>query len=354
MSNHSSTPTATTCASPPPLLHRPCLASRVAHTEPEHTAPVCYDHTTVPKRTSCHALLAPHSVRTLHPHSPHALIALLSPIPARTRCPTLPTHSLPYSPSFPRSKVRCIKPNAERQPLAFDEKLTLEQLRYSGVFEAVSIRKHGYPFRLVHRHFANRYRCLVAAEVAQEAALEYSTAYDRPRDACEALLRLLSAKEMKATQSSSLGGIKVGKRRVFYRSVEHRILEAGREREVRRIVVAVQAALRGVRAKQVRRMLAQARNALQVAVVRKKLEPLDAALELARAPHKIFSGSEHHEFTLFVPHQAEVDTLRANLVREIELEVRPPPSISTCAFTWHPSTVDGASTSTEHLRVAAY
>ena len=33
----------------------------------------------------------------------------------------------------------------------------MEQLTYAGVFEAVAIRKTGYPFRLTHTRFANRY-----------------------------------------------------------------------------------------------------------------------------------------------------------------------------------------------------
>ena len=36
-----------------------------------------------------------------------------------------------------------------------------EQLTYSGVFEAVAIRKKGFPFRLKHQDFVDRYeKCL--------------------------------------------------------------------------------------------------------------------------------------------------------------------------------------------------
>ena len=37
--------------------------------------------------------------------------------------------------------IRCIKPNNDKAPSQIDPMLTLEQLRYSGVFEAVRIRK---------------------------------------------------------------------------------------------------------------------------------------------------------------------------------------------------------------------
>jgi myosin heavy subunit len=39
----------------------------------------------------------------------------------------------------------------------FDPQPCFEQLLYSGVFEAVSIRKQGFPFRLKHDVFAKRY-----------------------------------------------------------------------------------------------------------------------------------------------------------------------------------------------------
>ena len=55
--------------------------------------------------------------------------------------------------------VRCIKPNENMAPLVFDAPLVMRQLRYAGVFEAVAIRKQGYPFRLNFSAFAFRYRC---------------------------------------------------------------------------------------------------------------------------------------------------------------------------------------------------
>jgi hypothetical protein len=43
--------------------------------------------------------------------------------------------------------VRCVKTNHTKTPRHFDEELCLRQLRYAGVFEAVTIRKQGYPYR---------------------------------------------------------------------------------------------------------------------------------------------------------------------------------------------------------------
>jgi myosin heavy subunit len=54
--------------------------------------------------------------------------------------------------------IRCVKPNELKSPSTFVARMTMEQLRYSGVFEAVAIRKQGYPFRLTHNIFFDRYR----------------------------------------------------------------------------------------------------------------------------------------------------------------------------------------------------
>jgi myosin heavy subunit len=53
--------------------------------------------------------------------------------------------------------IRCIKPNDQKKPKMFIAKNVFEQLTYSGVFEAVKIRKTGFPFRQQHQAFTDRY-----------------------------------------------------------------------------------------------------------------------------------------------------------------------------------------------------
>ena len=53
--------------------------------------------------------------------------------------------------------VRCIKPNATKAAMEFDDRLVLEQLRYSGMLETIAIRKTGYPVRSTFQQFANRF-----------------------------------------------------------------------------------------------------------------------------------------------------------------------------------------------------
>ncbi|CAK9016123.1 unnamed protein product [Durusdinium trenchii] len=57
--------------------------------------------------------------------------------------------------------IRCLKPNPAKAPDNFDSKYTYEQMLYSGIFEAVRIRQSGFPMRLLHADFVERYcRCL--------------------------------------------------------------------------------------------------------------------------------------------------------------------------------------------------
>jgi len=37
--------------------------------------------------------------------------------------------------------IRCVKPNSAKKPDLFEGPLTLQQLRYAGVFEAVMVRQ---------------------------------------------------------------------------------------------------------------------------------------------------------------------------------------------------------------------
>lgn len=68
-------------------------------------------------------------------------------------------------------------------------RMCIEQLTYAGVFEAVQIRKSGYPFRLPHRRFANRYRCLAYKE---SGWVGLGTRQGDYKGMCSALLRCVN------------------------------------------------------------------------------------------------------------------------------------------------------------------
>lgn len=57
--------------------------------------------------------------------------------------------------------IRCLKPNDAAKPQMLVRKRLTEQLRYGGVLEAVRVARLGYPVRLVHQQFFQRYRMLL-------------------------------------------------------------------------------------------------------------------------------------------------------------------------------------------------
>ncbi|KAJ0974888.1 hypothetical protein J5N97_016853 [Dioscorea zingiberensis] len=72
--------------------------------------------------------------------------------------------------------VHCIKPNSKQLPGIYEHDLVLKQLRCCGVLEAVRISRSGYPTRMTHQQFANRYGFLLLKNVASQDALSVSVA----------------------------------------------------------------------------------------------------------------------------------------------------------------------------------
>jgi myosin heavy subunit len=56
--------------------------------------------------------------------------------------------------------IRCLKPNSENISGLFDPKLVLRQLKYLGIPSICEIRKRGYPIRMYHSVFIQRYQVI--------------------------------------------------------------------------------------------------------------------------------------------------------------------------------------------------
>ena len=107
------------------------------------------------------------------------------------------------SPLF-SSSTGCIKPNDEKAPLKFVPRNCYEQLTYSGVFEAVAIRKKGFPFRLKHQDFVDRYeKCL---KDSQKSGSDLKA----------------KAKNIAKHMKLDMENFKVGRTLVLYRAREYR------------------------------------------------------------------------------------------------------------------------------------
>ncbi|XP_040198980.1 unconventional myosin-IXa isoform X2 [Rana temporaria] len=61
--------------------------------------------------------------------------------------------------------VKCIRSNAEKVPLRFNDSLVLRQLRYTGMLETVRIRQSGYSCKLPFQDFVNQFSVLLPRNV---------------------------------------------------------------------------------------------------------------------------------------------------------------------------------------------
>jgi myosin heavy subunit len=127
--------------------------------------------------------------------------------------------------------IRCVKPNNEKAPSLIDPVLTLEQLRYSGVFEAVRIRKQGYPFRYTYERFVDRYKCLLLQD-AKWVPLKAK----QPRDKVAEILDYTG---------QDFSEIKMGATMALYRAEQHRLLELLRALALEKVCAMIQAIGRG-------------------------------------------------------------------------------------------------------------
>jgi len=76
--------------------------------------------------------------------------------------------------------IRCIKPNADQAPKSFTPLMVLDQLRCSGVIEAVRVMLEAFPTRIDYEDIHGRYAPLMGKEIMDETG-------DAPAAFCEAI-----------------------------------------------------------------------------------------------------------------------------------------------------------------------
>nr|XP_034598202.1 myosin-17-like isoform X8 [Setaria viridis] len=104
--------------------------------------------------------------------------------------------------------IRCIKPNSVLKPAIFENTNVLQQLRCSGVLEAIRISCAGYPTRKLFHDFLHRFRVL-APEILKEKNDE--------KVACQKILDKIG-----------LQGYQIGRTKVFLRAGQMAELDARR------------------------------------------------------------------------------------------------------------------------------
>ena len=157
--------------------------------------------------------------------------------------------------------IRCVKPNDKQMSDNFETSRVIEQLRYSGVFEAVQIRKQGYPFRLTHTQFVCRYQCI------------------NPNHRYQARNDIGLAKELLNVSGQDFDGVQFGKSMILYRANEHRTLLLLRSLALETIVPRCQRIIRGGIARELARQLRNATDVLDEALkIGNQISEMDKAL----------------------------------------------------------------------------
>uniref|UniRef100_G3SAE2 Myosin IXB n=1 Tax=Gorilla gorilla gorilla TaxID=9595 RepID=G3SAE2_GORGO len=121
--------------------------------------------------------------------------------------------------------IRCIRSNAEKKELCFDDELVLQQLRYTGMLETVRIRRSGYSAKYTFQDFTEQFQVLL------------------PKDAqpCREVISTLLEK-MKIDKRN----YQIGKTKVFLKETERQALQETLHREVVRKILLLQSWFRMV------------------------------------------------------------------------------------------------------------
>ena len=189
--------------------------------------------------------------------------------------------------------IRCVKPNEFKKPCkqSFNGMNVLRQLRYAGVFEAVTIRQTGFPFRNTHEDFYKRYKAVIREDNIDTAKKDW-------KRYCQLILD-------KMQKSKDVAICQIGQTKVLYRAIQHRDFELLRNVALEKAVIVVQAHNRGWRARRLYRRMAEIRNILRAAMKARQLQGLIDA---------ILNHDNEADFTL-VPEYDNAVKLR-DLVKE--------------------------------------
>lgn len=123
--------------------------------------------------------------------------------------------------------IRCIKPNANKQPLEFDSPDVLRQLRCAGMLEAIRIRRAGYAVRRPFKEFFTRFRILTPNLVAVGADPDYRSLSQRLATEVEA--RLLKEGTELDEKPWQLGQTRVFLKEELERHLERLLVESARK-----------------------------------------------------------------------------------------------------------------------------
>ena len=146
--------------------------------------------------------------------------------------------------------VRCIKPNESMSPLLFEAPLVMRQLRYSGVFEAVAIRKQGFPFRYKYEVFILRFKAINP---------DHDYKNTDPKKLTQEIF------DASPNFAKLKNEVVFGNTMVFYRAPVYKLLKLLRNLALEVIIPRVQGILRGSLARAMRKYVENAEKELKSA-----------------------------------------------------------------------------------------
>lgn len=211
--------------------------------------------------------------------------------------------------------VRCVKPNPNKSALEFHPMLVLEQLRYSGVFEAVKIRKSGYPFRYSHKEFVKRYKCVythgqTTRTPAGRIKLEIRKLPSWGSD-IEAALALVKHMEMREDE------VQIGKTRVLYRAEQHRTMELKRNLAVEQTVIQIQKNIKRCVARRLKKRLLAARPIFQEAIRQRTVEAIDSAFhKTGHLGFDLYEATQAKRLKYVIEEEKRIDDLLNRLMKQ--------------------------------------
>ncbi|XP_038628931.1 unconventional myosin-IXb isoform X3 [Tachyglossus aculeatus] len=121
--------------------------------------------------------------------------------------------------------IRCIRANAEKKELCFDEELVLQQLRYTGMLETVRIRRSGYSAKYTFQDFLDQFQVLLPKDASPS------------KETISALLEKMDIDKK---------NYQIGKTKVFMKETERQKLQETLHKEVIRKIILLQSWVRVV------------------------------------------------------------------------------------------------------------
>lgn len=181
--------------------------------------------------------------------------------------------------------IRCVKPNQLKKPDIFNAPLSLEQLRFAGVFEAVTIRKRGYPFRFSHKNFFQRFRPILFKKKKKRSGKKSrgATKFTPLQNAKQSSYKKASKQliEKMASLIDEAADIQVGKTMVLYRAKQSRPMELLRLNAVNSYASVLQRHARGMIARIQYRKMRKVLPIIKRAIEEREEQALRKALSKA-------------------------------------------------------------------------